>query len=176
VRFPGFWNAAQIKIANFDLYPLPDASTVVAGLESGQYNVASIPGSVVSAAKEAGLTVQVIDSLVVAVLDVNNTIAPFDDDNVVLALKYAVDRNALLQTAQFGYGEVAYQPFPAGYVGYNASIGSPYASTWPRPSRCWPSRSTDRTRRSPSPRTRRPAFPSSCRPSSRRSDSTPPSR
>jgi peptide/nickel transport system substrate-binding protein len=45
----------------------------------------------------------------------------------VLALKYAVDRKALLQTAQFGYGEVAYQPFPPGYVGYNESIGTPYA-------------------------------------------------
>ena len=89
--------------------------------------MASIPGSEVAAAKEAGLTVQVIDSLVVAVLDVNDAIAPFDDDNVVLALKYAIDRNALLQTAQFGYGEVAYQPFPQGYVGYNASVGSPYA-------------------------------------------------
>ena len=127
VRFPGFWNAAQIHIANFDLYPLPDASTVVAGLESGQYNVASIPGSEVSAAKAAGLQVQVIDSLVVAVLDVNDSLAPFDDDNVVLALKYAIDRNALLQTAQFGFGQVAYQPFPSGYVGYNESVGAPYA-------------------------------------------------
>ncbi|HWG26509.1 ABC transporter substrate-binding protein [Actinospica sp.] len=127
VRFPGFWNAKQIHIGTFQLYPLPDASTVVAGLESGQYNVASIPGSEVAAAKAAGLQVQVVDSLVVAVLDVNDAIAPFDDDNVVLALKYAVDRKALLQTAQFGYGEVAYQPFPSGYVGYDESIGTPYA-------------------------------------------------
>jgi len=127
VRFPGFWNAKQIHIENFELYPLPDASTVVAGLESGQYSVASIPGSQVAAAKAAGLQVQVIDSLVVAVLDVNDAVAPFDDDNVVLALKYAVDRKALLQTAQFGYGEVAYQPFPKGYVGYNDAVGSPYA-------------------------------------------------
>jgi peptide/nickel transport system substrate-binding protein len=126
-RFPGFWNAAQIHIANFELYPLPDASTVVAGLESGQYNVASIPGNEVAAAKEAGLQVQVIDSLVVAVLDVNDAVAPFDDDNVVLALKYAIDRSALLQTAQFGYGEVAYQPFPKGYVGYSEAVGTPYA-------------------------------------------------
>ena len=127
VRFPGFWNAKQIHIENFELYPLPDASTVVAGLESGQYSVASIPGSQVAAAKAAGLQVQVIDSLVVAVLDVNDAVAPFDDDNVVLALKYAVDRKALLQTAQFGYGEVAYQPFPKGYVGYNDVVGAPYA-------------------------------------------------
>jgi len=128
VRNPGFWNAAQIKVANFNLLPLPDGSTVVAGLESGQYNVAAIPGNVVDDAKAAGLTVQVIPSLVVAVLDVNNKIAPFDDPNVVEALKFAVDRAALLQTAQFGYGEVSYQPFPAGYIGYNDSIGDIYAT------------------------------------------------
>ena len=128
VRNPGFWNAEQIKVANFTLLPLPDGSTVVAGLESGQYNVAAIPGNVVSAAKAAGLGVQVIPSLVVAVLDINNTIAPFDDPLVVEALKFAVDRKALLQTAQFGYGDVAYQPFPEGYVGYDPSIGAPYAT------------------------------------------------
>ena len=127
VRNPGFWNAAQIKIQNFELYPLPDPSTVVAGLESGQYNVASIPGGQVAAAKAAGLQVQVIPSLVVAVLDVNNTIAPFDDPNVVEALKYAVDRKALLQTASFGYGEVAYQPFPKGYAAYDPSLEGVYA-------------------------------------------------
>jgi peptide/nickel transport system substrate-binding protein len=127
VRNPGFWNAAQIKVANFELYTLPDPSTVVAGLESGQYNLASIPGSQVAAAKAAGLEVQVIPSLVVAVLDINNTLAPFDDPNVVQALKYAVDRQALLQTASFGIGEVAYQPFPQGYVGYNPTIGDLYA-------------------------------------------------
>ena len=127
VRNPGFWNAARIEIQNFELYPLPDASTVVAGLESGQYNVASIPGGQVAAAKAAGLQVQVIPSLVVAVLDVNNTLAPFDDPNVVEALKFALDRKALLQTASFGYGDVAYQPFPKGYVGYDPSLGDVYA-------------------------------------------------
>jgi len=127
VRNPGFWNAAQIKVQNFELYPLPDASTVVAGLESGQYNVASIPGGQVAAAKAAGLQVQVIPSLVVAVLDVNSTLAPFDDPTVVEALKFALDRKALLQTASFGYGDVAYQPFPKGYVGYDPTLGDIYA-------------------------------------------------
>jgi peptide/nickel transport system substrate-binding protein len=128
VRNPGFWNAGQIKVQNFNLLPLPDGSTVVAGLESGQYNLAQIPGNVVSAAQSAGLSVQVIPSLVVAVLDINNTIAPFDDANVVQALKFAVDRKALLQTAQFGIGEVAYQPFPQGYVGFNPAVGDIYAT------------------------------------------------
>ncbi|ACU71676.1 extracellular solute-binding protein family 5 [Catenulispora acidiphila DSM 44928] len=127
VRNPKFWNASQIHIANFELYPLPDPSTAVAGLTSGQYSVAQIPGNLVAAAKSAGLKVQVIPSLVVSVLDVNNTIAPFDDPNVDQALKYAVDRKALLQTANFGVGDVSYQPFPKGYVGYSDAVGEPYA-------------------------------------------------
>jgi peptide/nickel transport system substrate-binding protein len=127
VANPLYWDASNIKIKNFQLYPLPDASTVVAGLASGQYNVAQIPGSQVEAAKAAGLEVQVISSLVVATLDTNIGKAPFDDPNVVLALHYALDRKALLQTASFGYGEVAYQPFPKGYAGYNPALDGVYA-------------------------------------------------
>ncbi len=119
-RNPAYWDASNIKLDGFEVYPLPDASTVVAALQSGQYNVAQIPGSQVAAAKAAGLEVQVIPSLVVAVLDVNITKAPFDNPLVVQALKYAIDREALLKTQQFGFGDVSYQPFPKGYVGYDA--------------------------------------------------------
>jgi peptide/nickel transport system substrate-binding protein len=45
----------------------------------------------------------------------------------VLALKYAVDRAALLKTQQFGIGEVSYQPFPKGYVGYDPALEGVYA-------------------------------------------------
>lgn len=127
VRNPSYWDAANIKLAGFEAYPLPEATTVVAGLVSGQYDVAQIPGSQVEAAKAAGLAVQVIPSLVVTVLDVNTTKKPFDDPKIAEALKFAVDRQALLQTDQFGYGKVAYQPFPEGYVGYNAELDGIYA-------------------------------------------------
>jgi peptide/nickel transport system substrate-binding protein len=126
-RNPDYWDAANIKLRGFEAYPLPDSATVVAALESGQYDVAQIPGSQVPAAKAAGLEVQVIPSLVVAVLDVNITKKPFDDPKVALALKYAVDRAALRKTAQFGYGDVTYQPFPKGYPGFNATLDSVYA-------------------------------------------------
>ncbi|WP_327005081.1 ABC transporter substrate-binding protein [Dactylosporangium sp. NBC_01737] len=121
-RNPDYWDAANIKLGGFEAYPLPEPATVVAALQSGQYDVAQIPGSQVEAAKAAGLQVQVIPSLVVAVLDVNIAKKPFDDPKVTEALRYAVDRAALLKTAQFGHGEVAYQPFPKGYAGYSNSL------------------------------------------------------
>jgi peptide/nickel transport system substrate-binding protein len=39
-------------------------------------------------------------------LPMNSTLAPFDDNNVRLALKYAIDREALVKTILHGYGEV----------------------------------------------------------------------
>ena len=125
-RNPGYWDAANIKLDGFEIYPLPDASTVIASLQSGQYNVAQIPGSQVAAAKAAGLEVQVIPSMVVAVLDINAGQAPLNDPDVALALQYAIDRQALLKTQQFGYGSVSNQPFPPGYVGHDAASDNLY--------------------------------------------------
>ncbi|WP_326686433.1 MULTISPECIES: ABC transporter substrate-binding protein [unclassified Streptomyces] len=119
---PRYWDARHIKVDNFELYPLPEGSTVVASLTSGQYNVAQIPGSQVKAARAAGLQVQVIPSMVVAVLDVHTGKKPFDDPDVALALKYAVDREQLLKTALFGHGEVTRQPFPDGYAGHDKAL------------------------------------------------------
>ncbi|MBA4863456.1 ABC transporter substrate-binding protein [Streptomyces sp. PSKA54] len=121
-RNPAYWDAGQIKTENFELHPLPEPSTVVAALQSGQYNVAQIPGSQVKAAKAAGLEVQVIPSMVVAVLDVHIGKKPFTDPDVALALKYAIDREELLKTAAFGYGEVTRQPFPSGYAGHDDAL------------------------------------------------------
>ncbi|MEV4613243.1 ABC transporter substrate-binding protein [Kitasatospora sp. NPDC049258] len=118
-RNPTYWDAGSIKLENFEVYPLPDAAIVVGALQSGQFDVAQIPGSQVEAAKAAGLEVQEIPSLVVAVLDVNSTKGPFDNPDVIEALKYAIDREALVKTQLFGHGEVNYQPFPKGYVGHD---------------------------------------------------------
>ncbi|MGY0055727.1 ABC transporter substrate-binding protein [Streptomyces sp. LZ34] len=121
-RNPDYWDAGQIKVENFEVHPLPEPSTVVASLKSGEYNVAQIPGSQVEAAKKAGLKVQVIPSMVVSVIDVHNGREPFDDPDVVRALKHAIDREQLLKTGAFGYGEVSHQPFPAGYPGHDPEL------------------------------------------------------
>ena len=92
-----------------------------------QVGVGLLPGSQLEAAKAAGLEVQVMPSLYVSTLDVNKTMKPFDDPKVVEALHFAVDCQALVDTGEFGLGEVAYQPFPAGYVGYNPELDGIYA-------------------------------------------------
>jgi peptide/nickel transport system substrate-binding protein len=122
-----FYLADQIKVAAFKLYPAPDPTTAVASAASGQYNVVRLSGSNIEAAKSAGLEVQVLDSMFVTVLDVNTSMAPFDNPAVVEALHYGIDREAIKKTSNFGVGDVNYQPFPSGYVGHNDELDDLYA-------------------------------------------------
>ncbi len=122
-----FYLADQIKVAGFKLYPAPDPATAVASAASGQYNVVRLTASNIEAAKSAGLEVQVLDSMFVSVLDVNTTMAPFDNPAVVEALHYGIDREAIKKTSNFGVGDVNYQPFPKGYVGHNDELDTLYA-------------------------------------------------
>jgi peptide/nickel transport system substrate-binding protein len=122
-----FYLADQIKVANFKLYPAPDPATAVASAASGQYNVVRLTASNIEAAKSAGLEVQVLDSMFVSVLDVNASMAPFDNPAVVEAMKYGIDREAIKKTTNFGVGDVNYQPFPSGYVGHNDDLDDLYA-------------------------------------------------
>ncbi|CUR60785.1 putative peptide ABC transporter substrate-binding protein [metagenome] len=124
---PTYFQASDIKLSGFELYPAADPATVVAAVQSGQYNTALLPGSQVEAAKAAGLEVQVIPSMFVAVLDVNLAKAPFTDPAAAEALKYAINREELIKTGQFGIGEVNYQPFPPGYVGFDPTLGDLFA-------------------------------------------------
>jgi peptide/nickel transport system substrate-binding protein len=126
VRDKGYWDAKDIHVDNFTVQDITQPQEILAALESGQVNVAEIPGSLAKSAKAAGFTINAIPSLTVAELDLKNTVAPYDDPRVVEAINYALDRQALINTTQFGYGTPAYQPFPKGYVGYVSQLADLY--------------------------------------------------
>jgi peptide/nickel transport system substrate-binding protein len=126
VRNPGYWQAGQIHIANFNVLSITQPEQILSALESGQVNVAYIAGNQVASAKAAGFKIAVIPSEVVDELDIQTTTAPFSNPKVVEAINYAINRQAILQVQASGYGTVAYQPFPAGFVGYSASLANEY--------------------------------------------------
>ena len=125
-RSPGYWDARDVHLAHFSVQNITDPQQILAALESGQVNVAYIPGNLVKAAKAAGFKIDDIQALPVVELDVQTTKAPFTNPKVVEAINYAIDRNALLQVQQGGYGSISYQPFPKGYVGYNSALANLY--------------------------------------------------
>src|SRR5579859_137861 len=126
VRNPGYWDASAIHVANFTVQAITQPEQILAALESGQVNVAYIAGNQVAAAKAAGFKIAVIPSEVVNELDIQTTTAPFNNPKVVEAINYAVNRQAIVQVQASGYGSVAYQPFPQGFVGYSAQLANLY--------------------------------------------------
>jgi len=127
VANPRYQLADQIEVEEMWLYAQPDPATAIASLQSGQYNVVRIEGAQVEQARQAGLDVQILDSMYVNVLDVHVGRPPFDQPAVVEAMKYALDREQIQKVANFGVGDVNYQPFPKGYVGYNPVLEGIYA-------------------------------------------------
>ncbi len=126
VRNPGYWDASQIHIANFNVLDITEPEQILSALESGQVNVAYIAGNQVAAAKAAGFKIAVIPSEVVNELDIQTTTKPFNNPDVVQAINYAINRQAILQVQASGYGAISYQPFPAGFVGYSSKLANVY--------------------------------------------------
>ncbi|MCL2729037.1 MAG: ABC transporter substrate-binding protein [Actinomycetia bacterium] len=123
---PDYWDAKDIHIDTVELTSAPDASTVVSGLQTGVYNFADIEPSQAEAAKKAGLDVFVQPGFNASNISLNVNKAPFDDDRVVDAVRYAVDRQEFVDKLTFGYGEVTDQPFPKGYVAYDPASADAY--------------------------------------------------
>lgn len=123
---PDYWDAKNIHIDNVELTSAPDASTVVSGLQTGVYNFADIAPSQAKAAKKAGLDVFVQPGFNASNISLNVNKAPFDDDRVVDAVRYAINRQEFVDKLTFGYGETTDQPFPKGYVAYDPESADTY--------------------------------------------------
>ncbi len=126
VKNPHFWDASKILVQNFILKPTPEPSVAVAGLDSGQFDIEDLTASQVSGVEAAGFPVETTNVLPVRVIDVDNKVKPFNDPLVDQAISTAINREALIKTANFGYGQPDWQPFPKGYVAYNASLSNLY--------------------------------------------------
>jgi ABC-type transport system substrate-binding protein len=126
VRNPGYWDAKDIHVANFTVQDITNQQQILAALESGQVNVAYIPGNLAAAAKSAGFKILSIPSEAVTEIDTQTTTAPFTNPKVVAAINYAINRQALVQVQTSGYATPAYQPFPKGYIGYDPKLANLY--------------------------------------------------
>lgn len=122
---PDYWDAADIHIQRVEVFFNVNANTVVSGLQTGVYNFADLTASQVKSAKSAGLDVVEQPSYNAANLSINTTVAPFDDPQVVEAVKAAVDREQIVEQADFGIGTTATQPFPKGYIAYSSDAAEP---------------------------------------------------
>ena len=126
VKNPYYWDAKDIHIKNVNVSFGIDPTQVVSGLQSGVYNFADLATSQAKSAKAAGLDVVVQPGFNASNLSVNTSVAPFNNPKVLEAVNYAINRQQIVDQADFGYGTPAYEPFPKGYIAYNSSAANRY--------------------------------------------------
>lgn len=127
-KFDGYWDAKNIHIDRIELSAAPDASQLVASIQTGVYDFAyGLNPSQIDVAKKAGLDVLTYPVYSAANISINVNKPPFDNPKVIDAIRYAVNRQEFVDKVTFGTGIATTQPFPASYVAYDAQS----ADLWP---------------------------------------------
>lgn len=116
--FADYWNPALPYLDGAVFRIISDGNARTAALQAGDIDVAGIfPEQV--ALINANPNLKVIDGTATAEITVamNNSRAPFDDIRVRQAITHAIDKNAIVQGAFFGFGAV---------IGTHMSPSEPY--------------------------------------------------
>ena len=107
-RNPNYWNEGRGHFDEVETLGINDTSARTNALRSGQIDVMNEPDvkTVHLLASESGLTISEVIGTQHYSLPMDTTIAPFDDNDVRLALKYAIDRDEIVQKILRGHGLV----------------------------------------------------------------------
>ena len=105
-RNPNYWNKNAAYFDSAEMLAILDANARTTALVSGTVHVAShVDFATANRLKEMkGITLHSVPGYRFYSFPMNTTIAPFNDNNVRLALKYAIDREQLLERVFSGHG------------------------------------------------------------------------
>jgi len=121
VRNPDYWGAKP-HLARVVFRFIADPSAALDALIAGDvdgFSAFPAPESMRRLAADPRFHVDIAPSEAKTIMSINNRQKPFDDVRVRQALSYAVDRQAIIDAAMFGYGTPIgshFAPQDAGYV------------------------------------------------------------
>lgn len=103
-----YWGSEKPKVATVEFRVIPDESSIVAAMQSGNVQLAVFNDPLVARTAEGGGTITVAETpqLSYHVLQLNARRGDLQDVNVRLAVQCAIDRKQVLDTAALGEGEV----------------------------------------------------------------------
>ena len=109
VRNPNYWEEGKPYLDEFVVQFIPEAATRAEALKSGDVDLVYQlePQSIPGLESHPDTTVLNVPSLSIIGMDMRNDMAPFDNKLVRQAMQAATDREAIVQAALFGLGEVA---------------------------------------------------------------------
>jgi peptide/nickel transport system substrate-binding protein len=124
VKNPNYWEAGRPYVDEVESISIPDDAARLNALKSGEVELLEFLSFTQARALQEDPTVKLV------VAKGNNTTpmymridkAPFDDVRVRTALKLAIDRDKVVDTALLGFGEVSNDVFGQGAPGYSDSL------------------------------------------------------
>lgn len=125
-RYDGYWDESVVGAQRIELQILPDETARFNALRTGEVDLAYISGRQVSQAESAGFQVESDTALHYLVLYFNRDHPQLRIPEVRQAMNHAIDREAIVESVLFGYGETAAQPFPQGYWAHNPDYPGDY--------------------------------------------------
>ncbi|MEQ9002941.1 MAG: ABC transporter substrate-binding protein [Pseudomonadales bacterium] len=125
-RFDGYWHRPDAGVKRLELLLIPDESTRLNAVRSGQADGATIGNLQIEQARLSGLQVQTEVGLEVTHMQINRARSHFGDRRVRQAINHAIRREAIVRALGLGYAEPSVQPFPEGYVAFAAELGRLY--------------------------------------------------
>lgn len=106
---PTYWESGLPKLASLDYKILPEDSSRLAAVRTGEIQLTTLidPVSVEAAAQSDGVQTITQDTTDYYLLGLNCAQAPFDNPKVRQALSLAIDRQAIIDAVFFGQGKVS---------------------------------------------------------------------
>ncbi|WP_134324496.1 ABC transporter substrate-binding protein [Cumulibacter soli] len=129
-KTPDYWDPDAQRVAKMNYFHMPDAQTRLNALLSGELSIADIEADQISGAQGGGMNVIAGGMSSLNYLVVNNSIDPFGDPKVRLALNLAIDRNTINEGLSNGYCDPIIQPWPSSSIAYNSDVGDG-SEAWP---------------------------------------------
>jgi len=126
-RNPYYYRAPQPYLDSVIFRVVQNPETAIADLRTGAADVLySVPlQDVGTLQKTSNVVVYTHGSGLLTEIAMNTAVAPFTSLAVRQAISLGIDRNAIVQTALYGYGEVARGVFPSAMPEYDPSTPAP---------------------------------------------------
>ena len=124
-RYPGYWSDAVGHVEEWRLLSLIDTNARTTALLSGNVDIIDRldPRTTSLMSRDPSIAIHSIAGNQHYTFPMLTNQSPFDDNNVRQALKYAIDREALVERVLFGYGTVGNDhPIGQGQQYYNAEM------------------------------------------------------
>ncbi|MFU8815821.1 MAG: ABC transporter substrate-binding protein [Pseudomonadales bacterium] len=125
-RFDDYWDPTAAGVARLELLLIPDETTRLNAVRSGQAEGSTIGSLQIEQARLSGLQVQTGVGLEVLHVQLNRSRSHFGDVRVRQAMNHALRRDAIVRALALGYGEPSVQPFPESYLAHDPVSGREY--------------------------------------------------